>query len=76
MKKKRNKEEEEKSESILVGKGGEGEQYDTLAMKVSREGAWTVSWGRAFQSFMCYGQCGRCTGHISMSCCPLLHLVA
>ena len=51
---------------MLVGKGGGageggGTSYDylridTLVMKVSRKGAWTVSQGRAFQSFMCYDQ--------------------
>ena len=27
--------------------------FDTLRMKASMEGAWTVSWDRTFQSFYC-----------------------
>ena len=31
-------------------------RIDTLTMKVSREGACTVSWGKAFQSFTVLGR--------------------
>ena len=39
---------------------------DTLKMKVSMEGAWTVSGGKAFQTFTLCGKkenCGPCGRH-------------
>ena len=67
------------------GGGGDSCDYlriDTLAMKMSREGAWTVSWGRAFQSFTVHGkkELPEIVWQVYCNCrwvllCPLLDLV-
>ena len=68
QKKKKKKKEEggNKKQKWKRGGGGGGPgsscdylRIDTLAMKVSREEAWTVSWGRALQSVLhCLGKKG------------------